>query len=155
MPSIDKGDEEGLRGVPCTEQSAGMTLEELRTLLCNATPGPWREGYGPTREPICFQASWGGTVEGINPEWRANLALLDAARNNLPGILDGLDRLSEALREIERLMMSKADGVGGPDEILAVVRAALRASPLPTPQRNANEANQIPNPNSNAKAEGE
>lgn len=89
-----------------------MTIDiaRLRELEAAATQGPWEAmGRGIDQKPSpcaevvstevrCMSYCYGGEAEGITNE--ADVALIVAARNALPEILDALERLAE----VERIM---------------------------------------------------
>lgn len=69
-------------------------LEQLRALLRNATPGPWKhdlgnadvEGPRPGRAEVC--------VRGEHGNYHANLELIAATRNALPLLLDVVETVA-------------------------------------------------------------
>lgn len=73
--------------------------DALRALIAGATPGPWAVATGTDgTRPFAINAERGGIVNwgGIarrNSEGPANAALIAAAVNALPGLLDELDAL--------------------------------------------------------------
>lgn len=82
--------------------------ETLRALIAAATPLPWAEfcesddcwiqQADAEGAPVGIQAVMESTPEAINPE---NKALVLAAVNALPGLLDHIDRLTFAWKQAE------------------------------------------------------
>jgi hypothetical protein len=88
-----------------------VTTTELRRLLSEATPGPWRPCGANNDRCICgivwgpgSEATIGGPVEDVphhaNP---ADAALIAAMRNTLPSLLDRLDAAEVVVRQARRL----------------------------------------------------
>lgn len=84
------------------------SIEHLRALLLAATPGPWvaHEQYGPVwvvsaelptdgHSPKDYTAITDMVYGGV-----ANAALIVSAVNSLPGILEELERVRAALRDL-------------------------------------------------------
>ena len=123
-------------------------LPELRRLLAEATPGPWRCYYYAAEEETAHFAesirlsvesdakvgatAWRVTTDQADPEhWlnlayggngstsRANTVLIAALRNDAPAILDLLDDMAAALLNVER----HKGLLGGEREPLARYRA--------------------------------
>jgi hypothetical protein len=78
----------------------------LRKLLAGATPRPWAARAGITRTAIAaptLDRPFGGTVAYLTYRSReADAALIVAAVNALPALLDALDATGRALAMLER-----------------------------------------------------
>jgi hypothetical protein len=108
--------------------------DELRALAEAATPGPWEidweENDGPESYPIGFRAedAVGHDVGNFDGS-EADAALIVAACNALPALLDRLDK-AEAALSVERIAAAcETAGVMGADSDPAYF-VALRAELL-------------------------
>lgn len=85
----------------------GVTLEELRALLAKATPRPWYVVHGVALCEVALPADHAEQFPDLSavdfvdvnaPDLEGNAALIVAAVNNLPALLDRLEQ-AEADRD--------------------------------------------------------
>lgn len=96
-----------------------VDTNELRELLARATPGRWHwNEEGQLVSTHTKDSEWGGPPEpvkiietdsGYYPPRRNDAALIAAAINALPALLDELDRLRRLIREADECCL---DGEG-------------------------------------------
>ena len=99
-----------------TAKPLSSTVAEMRRLLEASTPGGWIAATGPSSivgwpvvsrqgRSIC-RMTWveravpAGEAEETKAETRANAAFIAAAHNDMPALLDALERMQKALRMI-------------------------------------------------------
>ena len=112
-----------------------MTADELRRLLAEATPGPWRQ-TGTKARPHWYVTSDIALVHGNLPptredyapetiqRWIADAALIVAAVNVLPAHLDVIKAARDELACQDREFGTPSDGLDR-CEHAAALRAAL------------------------------
>ena len=106
------------------------TVEELKRLLAEATPGPWSV-RGLSVEAVAN----GGMMGTICQKWDShtipdatqdkNMELIVAAFNALPSLLDDIELLRESLQAISQ----KHQGYGGTGDIARKALAATEVQP--------------------------
>jgi hypothetical protein len=90
---------------------------ELRKLLEHATPRPWMDG---NRELVCPQGRYLSVWPTVDEscQWREeDLALVIAAVNGLPSLLDELDAARANLREAVQLLRDSWGEIGRSYEV--------------------------------------
>jgi hypothetical protein len=118
---------------------------ELRESLAKATPGPWRtyeahgrdftdEGWSEVgiaadgMETVAYTAACGFES---NDRCDEDAALIVAAVNALPGLLDRLERVEGAAQRILNIVDPFSPGHHVRAECVAIIRDALLPSPSP------------------------